>query len=148
MRHPNGALLTLWDDGGCGDEVRNNLPRSYDGDLGDYVPPFEDNDPNNPDLMRTPPGCYPVNYDRPSDGVTNFDHPFHDQTSFIPETERVTLFADGAYNLTEDLELYGEVLLNRRTTTANGYRQFWGYIYNYDFFAGNELSEHEAIRAA
>jgi outer membrane receptor protein involved in Fe transport len=113
----------------------------YDGDLGDYVPPFEDNDPNNPDLMRTPPGWYPVNYDRPSDGVTNFDHPFHDETSFIPETERVTFFADGSWNLTDDLQLYGEVLLNRRTTTVNGYRQFWTYIYNEDFFAGNPLSE-------
>ena len=92
-------------------------------------------------MMRTPPGWFPVAYDRPSDGVTNFDHPFHDQTSFIPETERVTLFADGSYNITDDLELYGEVLLNRRTTKANGYRQFWGYIYNYNYFAGNTLSE-------
>lgn len=112
----------------------------YDGDLGNFVPPFADPDPNNPDLMRTPPGWYPVAYDRASDGVTNFDHPFHDETSFVPETERTTLFADGAYNLTDEIELYGEVLLNRRKTTVNGYRQFWGYIYNYDFFAGNPLS--------
>ena len=112
----------------------------YDGDLGNYVPPFAD-DPDDPYMMRTPPGWFPVAYDRPSDGVTNFDHPFHDQTSFIPETERVTLFADGSYNITDDLELYGEVLLNRRTTKANGYRQFWGYIYNYNYFAGNTLSE-------
>jgi len=112
----------------------------YDGDLGDYVPPFAV-DPNNPDYMVTPPGWYPVAYDRASDGVTNFDHPFQDATSFNPETERVTFFADGEYNLTEDMQLYGEVLLNRRTTEVNGYRQFWGYIYNYDFFAGNPLSE-------
>ena len=112
----------------------------YDGDLGDYVPPFAV-DPDNPDYMVTPPGWYPVAYDRASDGVTNFDHPFQDATSFNPETERVTFFADGEYNLTENMQLYGEVLLNRRTTEVNGYRQFWGYIYNYDFFAGNPLSE-------
>ncbi|MEJ2402600.1 MAG: TonB-dependent receptor, partial [Xanthomonadales bacterium] len=104
----------------------------YDGDLGDYIPGFADPDPNNPDYMRTPPGWYPVAYDKLTDGITNYDHPFHDETSFNPETERVTLFADGEYNLTEDMQLYGEVLLNRRTTKVNGYRQFWGYIYNED----------------
>ncbi|MGK2926745.1 MAG: TonB-dependent receptor plug domain-containing protein [Lysobacterales bacterium] len=112
----------------------------YDGNLGLFVPPFADPDPDNTSLMRTPPGWYPVNYDLASDGVTNFDHPFHDETSFVPETERTTFFADGGYNLTDDIELYGEVLLNRRKTTVNGYRQFWGYIYNYDFFSGNPLS--------
>ena len=37
--------------------------------------------------------------------------------------------------------MYGEVLINRRKTQVNSYRQFWGYIYNEDFFAGNPLSE-------
>jgi outer membrane receptor protein involved in Fe transport len=112
----------------------------YDGDLGDYIPPIAE-DPNNPGFLSTPPGWYLVNYDRDSDGVTNFDHPFHDQTSFDPETERVTFFADGEYELTDNVSVYAEVLLNRRTTKVNGYRQFWTYIYNYNYFYGNPLSE-------
>jgi outer membrane receptor protein involved in Fe transport len=119
----------------------------YDGDLGNYIPGFADNDPNDPTIMRTPPGWFPVAYDRASDGVYNNDHPFQDETSFSPKTERATLFADGEYELTDNMELYAEALLNRRETTVNGYRQFWGYIYNHDwtywygFDFGNPLNE-------
>lgn len=113
----------------------------YDGDLGQYIPGFEDPDPDNPYIMRTPPGWFPVAYDKTSDGLTNFDHPFQDETSFYPETERMTLFASGELQLSESMEMYSEVLLNRRETQVNGYRQFWSYIYNADFFAGNTLSE-------
>ena len=58
----------------------------YDGDLGQYVPGFADPDPTSPYTMRTPPDWYPVAYDKNSDGVTNFDHPFHDETSLYPKT--------------------------------------------------------------
>jgi len=113
----------------------------YDGNLGNWLPGFEDPDPSNPYIMRTPPGWFPVAYDKTSDGLTNFDHPFHDETSYFPKTTRATFYGQGNYELTENVELYAEALLNRRKTQVNGYRQFWGYVYNYDFFAGNELSQ-------
>lgn len=40
----------------------------------------------------------------------------------------------------DSMEAYAEILFNRRETNSNGYRQFWGYIYNEDFFGGNPLS--------
>jgi len=114
----------------------------YDGDLGQYGPSFNDTAaPGDPYAMRTPPGWFPVAFDKQSDGLTNFDHPFHDETSFFPDSETVTLYADGEYQLSDSVEMYAEVLLNRRKTDVNGYRQFWGYIYNYNYFYGNTLSE-------
>lgn len=40
------------------------------------------------------------------------------------------MYAEGEFELTENVTAYTEVLLNRRKTTANGYRQYWTYIYN------------------
>jgi iron complex outermembrane recepter protein len=112
----------------------------YDGNLAQHIPGFAV-DPNNPDFMVTPPGWFPVNYDNASDAVFNSDHPFQDRESLIPKNEVISAYAQGDYSLTDETMLYGEMLLNRRTTTQNGYRQFWSYIYNEDFFAGNPLSQ-------
>jgi len=101
----------------------------YDGDLGQHIPGIAV-DPNDPSFLVTPPGWYLVNYDRQSDGVTNLDHPFQDAASMIPDVEKTTLFADAEYDLTDTLSVYTEVLLNRRETKSNSYRQYWGYIYN------------------
>jgi len=111
----------------------------YDGDLGQYIPGYAV-DPNNPDFLVTPPGWFPVGYDRTSDGVTNSDHPFQDASSLIPEIKRTTFYGEGEFDVTENLTAYAEVLLNRRETKSNGYRQYWSYIYNENFFAGNPLS--------
>jgi len=104
----------------------------YDGDLGNYVPGIV-TDPNQPWNLTAPPGWFLVNYDAQTDAVTNSDHPFQDQQSLIPRNELVTIFADGEVDLTGGMQLYGEVLLNRRKTRDNGYRQFWGYKYSSDF---------------
>jgi iron complex outermembrane receptor protein len=115
----------------------------YDGDLGNYVP---DNplgmDPDNPWHFGMPPGWFMVNYDRPSDSVTNWLHPFYGGTTFFPETERTTLFADAEIQLSDGVDLYAEVLMNRRQTDTNGYRQFWGYVYTENWFYdyGNPLA--------
>lgn len=112
----------------------------YDGNLGQYIPSFNDT-ANDPFDMRTPEGWYPVSFDKLSDGLTNADHPFQDLESLSPKQEVGTLFGQGEMWLSDDVTLYGEVLLNRRKTTTNGYRQFWTYIYNENFFAGSSLSE-------
>jgi iron complex outermembrane recepter protein len=112
----------------------------YDGDLGNYVPGLV-TDPNNPDHLATPPGWFPVAYSRATDGVDNADHPFQDLESLVPKNVRSTIFAQADYALTDNIDVYAEMLLNRRQTTSNAYRQFWGYIYNENFFGGNPLSE-------
>lgn len=113
----------------------------YDGDLGNYLTPFPNTvDPNNPDFMVTPPGWFPVNFDRNSDALANADHPFQDRESLVPQSERATIYAQAELDVADTVNLYTEVLLNRRKTDVNGYRQFWGYVYNENFFAGNPQS--------
>ncbi|PKM19249.1 MAG: TonB-dependent receptor [Gammaproteobacteria bacterium HGW-Gammaproteobacteria-15] len=109
----------------------------YDGNLGQFIPGFGAN-PANPEHMSTPPGWFPVAYDSASDAVFNSDHPFQDQQSLIPKKELLTAYLQGDYSLSDDVTLYGEALMNRRTTTTNSYRQFWTYIYNgnWDFANG------------
>ncbi len=101
----------------------------YDGDLAQYIPGYA-SDAGNPDFLGTPPGWFPVLYDPASDGVTQSNHPFQDAESLIPESEFTTIYAEGEYDLTDNMTLYAELLLNRRETKANGYRQYWTYIYN------------------
>lgn len=102
----------------------------YDGDLGNYVPGFQEAFPGQ---MTAPAGWYPVDYSPETSAVTNADHPFQDGASLVPKNEVYTLYADGSYELTDDLTMYGEVLMSRRETYVNSYRQFWTYVYNEDF---------------
>lgn len=123
----------LYDYQGAGGNVptptRTLAQYDYDGDLGQYIPGIAV-DPNDPAYLVTPPGWYLVNYDRQSDGVTNMDHPFHDLSTMVPEVEKATFFGEGEFDLNDAVAVYGEVLLNRRKTSSNSYRQFWGYVYN------------------
>ena len=103
----------------------------YDNDLGQFIPGYAV-DPNNPAWLTQPGGFFPVAYDPLSDGITNDDHPFQDAESLRPETELITIYAEGEYELTDNLTAYTEVLLNRRTTKSDGYRQYWSYLYSGD----------------
>ena len=131
-----------YQDGGNVPTPRRTLAQfDYDNDLGQYIPGIAV-DPDDSGFLVTPPGWFLVSYDRLTDGVTNMDHPFQDAQTMVPEIERTTFFADGELLLGDTLTAYTEVLLNRRKTTANDYRQFWGYVYNEqsDFFGTNPLS--------
>ena len=108
----------------------------YDNDLGNYIPGIAA-DPAQPWYLTAPPNWWLVNYDPLSDSVANADHPFQNAQSLIPKAELTTIFMDGEINLSENVTLYAEALLNRRKTTANSYRQYWTYIYNSNFNFGD-----------
>ena len=113
----------------------------YNGNLGDFIPGY--GTVTSADDLTTPAGWFPTGYDRASSGVEQADHPFQDAESLIPETELTTIYAEGDFRLGENIELYGEVLLNRRNTFVNSYRQYWNYIYSgTDLFGygGSQLS--------
>lgn len=105
----------------------------YEGDnLGDHIP-AQPVDPSNPDSLVSPNnGFFAVGYDALSDSIRNDDHPFQDAQTMIPSTELTTLYMEADYQLTDNITAYAEVLLNRRTTKANSYRQIWGYTYPSD----------------
>jgi iron complex outermembrane receptor protein len=116
----------------------------YDGDLAQYVPGY--GAAGAPSDLVTPPGWFPVGYDRQSDSVANMDHPFQDQQSLIPDDENITFYMEGEYELSDNVEMYGEFLLNRRTTYQNGYRQYWAFaLYSgnwdyYDYGPGSQVT--------
>ena len=101
----------------------------YDGDLGNYIP----TNSGAPGYPVAPTGFYLVNYDPASRAVVNALHPFGLEESIIPETERYTAFVEGAYEIGGGVEAYTELLLNRRESRTNSYRQFWNYTYTNDF---------------
>ena len=124
----------LYDYGGT--NVTSNLVQyDYDGDLGNYIDPIAP--ATDPSDLVAPPGWFLVNN---LDGVLNADHPFQDLQSLVPESERATIMVTGEYQISDSINGYAEVLLNRRKTITNNYRQFWSYIYNENFFGGNPLS--------
>ena len=110
----------------------------YDGALAALGLPGYAVDPNNPEWLTTPPGWFPVAYSRDSDAYTNDDHPYQQKESLNPEVELITFYGEGEFQFTENLTAYTEVLLNRRTTDSDGYRQYWSYVYasNFDFGCG------------
>ena len=75
----------------------------------------DSNDPANPDM-----------------GVLDYNSPYNLASSLTPRTERNTVFAQASFDVTDNVEAYAEVLLNRRATKTNGYRQFWTYLYTED----------------
>lgn len=124
---PNGSNLVAPN----GQPIRR-MQYDYAGDnLGNYIPGL---DPAlDPGQFSAPPGFFPVGYDRDSYAVENWYHPFYAHDTVVPETTRWTAYLDGAFQLTDTLELYGEFLMNRRWTYQNGSRQFWQFGFTEDF---------------
>lgn len=111
----------------------------YPGDnLGQYIPGLTA--PTDPGQIGVPAGWYPVRYDPASSSVTNTYHPLMGNDSVIPMTERFTLYADAAYELTDSIEAYTELLYNRRKNYINGSRQVWQFGFGQTLGEdGNEL---------
>ena len=113
---PNGQQIRRMQFNYAGDNLQNHIPA--------LAPPAD------PFQFGAPAGWFPVGYDGPSYGVENTDHPLLRNQSFIPETERYTLFLEGSYQLTDAIEVYGEYIFNRRETYTEGARQFWQFGLN------------------
>jgi len=134
---PNGSNIP----GSAGRGDVTLFQYNYAGDrLGSYIPRIGRQ--LDPGQIHVPAGWFPVNYDPASIAVTNNYHPFFDQDTIIPETDRYTAYVDAAYELSEAAEVYTELLFNRRKTYQNGSRQFWQFGYGEDFagFPGDPLA--------
>ena len=126
------------DVGGAGDGTTNAGPPTFlmqfdhDGSLAaNGVPPLAA--PTNPNHMTAPAGWFPISQgDVLTESLYDSNHPLQDSQSLIPESEIVTLFLEGEYNVSDNVTAYAELLINRRETTNIGYRQIWTYVYNYD----------------
>lgn len=88
--------------------------------------------------LIAPAGWFPVSYQTAaSNSVTNAYHPFEAKSSVIPETIRYTAYAQGRFELTDGLEVYGEGLFNRRETYHDTLSQFYNFGFTNQFDAGD-----------
>jgi iron complex outermembrane recepter protein len=76
-----------------------------------------------------PAGWFVVGYNNPTLSVQNANPPAEDTASLIPETTRTTLFGEASFDLTSNIQIYTELLANRRENKLNAFRQFWTYNY-------------------
>ncbi len=101
----------------------------YDGNLGSFIPTRPTAPAVSALYPTAPAGFYLVNYDNPTRAVTNNLSDFALEESIIPETTRYTAFVEGGFELGGGVEAYAELLLNRRESRTDSYRQFWNYTY-------------------
>jgi iron complex outermembrane receptor protein len=90
--------------------------------------------PAYPGDFGTPAGWFPTGYDPASTAIQNSYHPFQADGTIIPSTKLYTAYAEGAFELSDSIELFGEFLFNRRETYQNGWRQFWNFGYTGDLY--------------
>src|SRR3546814_13793915 len=81
-----------------------------------------------------PAGCFPVGYNAATLAGQNNYHPFVQEQSIIPKTTLITGYAEGSYELTDEVEAFGEFLFNRHKTYQNGWRQFWNFGFTGDIY--------------
>ncbi|BDF93947.1 TonB-dependent receptor [Pseudoalteromonas sp. KAN5] len=102
-----------------------NLAYDYDGFFGANGYENYNSTATQPGDLTTPDGWYPVSYDKESDGWWDLDHPFRDNQTMRPETKVWSIFAQGDFNITDDINGYAEFIHSSRTTSTQDYRQFW-----------------------
>lgn len=84
--------------------------------------------------FAAPAGWFPTGYSAASTAVQNSYHPFIEEQTIIPETDLYTIYAEGAFEVSDSVELFGEFLFNSRKSYQNGWRQFWNFGYTGDLY--------------
>jgi len=70
-----------------------------------------------------PPNFYGCNFDGPSTGALDQYSEIERGTDVMSDLKRYTLYADGSYELTPGIELFTELLYNKRKTFTDGIAQ-------------------------
>jgi iron complex outermembrane receptor protein len=128
----------IWIYGFNGSARRGKLQYDYTGGLAANLPnsfrPVNYVDTQGRRYPGAPTGFY-VTGDPGTlgDAVTDTNSPLALNSTFIPETTTQTVYAQGGFDVTDSIELYGEALLNRRETKSHDIRQFWTYLYTADY---------------
>ncbi|MEO8723828.1 MAG: TonB-dependent receptor [Sphingobium sp.] len=95
--------------------------------------------PAYPGDFGAPAGWFPTGYNTASTAPQSGYHPFVEEQTIIPKTDLYTAYAEGAFNISDSVEVFGEFLYNKRKTYQNGWRQFWNFGYTGDYFGDGTL---------
>lgn len=74
--------------------------------------------------IGAPDNFYGMNFDGPSTGAVNQYDPLEQMSDVFSKVTRFTTFVDAAYELTDNVEIYTELLFNNRKSYSNGFQQF------------------------
>jgi iron complex outermembrane receptor protein len=81
-----------------------------------------------------PPNFFGCNFDGPSTGVLNTYSGAERISDVFPDIERMTLYAEGSFELTPDIELFTELMFNNRKTHTDSVQQVSSFQ-----FTGNSI---------
>lgn len=76
----------------------------------------------NPIGVFGPDNFFGVNFDGPSTGALNQFEPVEQDSDVFSAVSRVSAFAEGAYDVTDGITLYGEALFSNRKSHNNGFQ--------------------------
>lgn len=71
-----------------------------------------------------PANFFGLNFDGPSTGALNQFDPLEQNSDVFSEVERYTAYVDASYEITDNIEVYTELLYNKRKSYANSFQQF------------------------
>jgi iron complex outermembrane receptor protein len=106
----------------------------YDGSIAaSGLLPDRNNGADSPGDLRVPEGWYILPVGAAGDRFIPYSTDYNEQTVMVPERERFTLMANGEYEVSDNMTLYGEVLFNRRETHHEALDQLWTYNYTSNY---------------
>jgi len=73
--------------------------------------------------ITAPTNFFGLNFDGPSTGAVNQYLPLEQLTDVFSNVERYSAYVDAAYQLTDGIEVFTELLYNKRKTHAEGFQQ-------------------------
>ncbi|WP_164114603.1 TonB-dependent receptor [Sphingorhabdus sp. Alg239-R122] len=73
--------------------------------------------------VTAPANFFGLNFDGPSTGALNQFEPLEQTSDVFSEVERYSAYVDAAFNITDDIEVYTELLYNKRKTHTDGFQQ-------------------------
>ncbi|WP_447762460.1 TonB-dependent receptor domain-containing protein [Sphingopyxis panaciterrae] len=92
--------------------------------------------------VYAPADFFGLNFDGPSTGALNQYEPLEQNSDVFSKVSRITGYLDASYELTDNIEVYTELLFNNRKSRNNGFQQL-----NVTQFTGNSPALVDAFCA-
>jgi iron complex outermembrane receptor protein len=100
-----------------------------------YPTAAEGNNSPFPDLARQARAGYPNTFP-----YANYQSPLYGRASAISPAKRYSLYSTAGFDLTDNIEAYGELLINRRESNQHGVRQLFPQIANGSATFGGDIN--------
>ncbi len=84
--------------------------------------------------VSAPANFFGINFDGPSTGAINQNLPLEQFSDIFSQVERYTGYVDAAFEISDNIEVFTELLYNKRKTYTNGFQQL-----NVTQFTGNSI---------